>query len=236
MVATASKNEMIKQDVIVPESDLQAMLAIDATSKACASQLIAYASNEAAKALIVAKSIKQFKKLLTDAVMSDIMELQGSPLGFKTDKAKDGGYAITIVRDCVVQAFMRGLRVTGNEFNIIANGLYVTKEGFERLLAEMPGLANLKIQIGVPQNLEGGALVPAKADWLMNGVADSITWEKTESADYRIPIRVNSAMGVDAILGKARSKVLRNIYARISGTKLAVEAEADEVEEAEVVG
>lgn len=231
MVATASKNELMKQDVIVPESDLQAMLAIDATSKACASQLIAYASNEAAKALIVAKSIKQFRNLLTDAVMSDIMELQGSPLGFKTDKR----YEVNVVRDCVVQAFMRGLRVTGNEMNIIAGNLYVTKEGFERLLAEMPGLTNLRVQVGVPQNLEGGALVPAKADWLMNGIPDSITWEKSETADYRIPIRVNSAMGVDAILGKARSKVLRNIYARISGTKLAVEAEADEVEEGEVV-
>ena len=110
--ATAPRNEMIKSDVIVPESDLQTMLALDRTSQACSKQLVEAGTNEAVKALIVARSVKQFKSLLSDAVMSDIMELQNSPLGFRTDKAKDGGYSLPIVRDCVVQAFMRGLRVT----------------------------------------------------------------------------------------------------------------------------
>lgn len=234
--ATATKSELIKADVIVPESDLQTMLALDRTSQACSRQLVDAGKNEAVKALIVARSVKQFKSLLSDAVMKDIMELQNSPLGFKTDKAKDGGYPLAVVRDCVVQAFMRGLRVTGNEINIIAGNLYVTKEGFERLLTELPGLTGLKIQIGVPQNMEGGALVPARAEWHYHGVHDAITWEKEESSDYRLPIRVNSAMGVDAVLGKAKSKVLRNIYARVAGSKLPVEADADEPVDGEVIG
>jgi hypothetical protein len=235
MATTApAKNELIKTDVIVPESDLQTMLALDKTSQACSKQLVEAGKNEAVKALIVARSVKQFRGLLSDAVMTDIMELQNSPLGFRTDK-KEGGYSKDVVRDCVVQAFMRGLRVTGNEINIIAANLYVTKEGFERLMAELPGLTGLKIQIGVPQTADGGALVPAKAEWHHNGVHDSITWEKEESADYRIPIRVNSAMGVDAILGKAKSKVLRNIYARVCGSKLPVEADADDTVDGEVV-
>jgi len=232
--ATQPKNELIKQDVIVPESDLQTMLALDRTSQACSKQLVEAGKNEAVKALIVARSVKQFRGLLSDAVMADIMELQNSPLGFRTDK-KEGGYAKDVVRDCVVQAFMRGLRVTGNEINIIAGNLYVTKEGFERLMSELPGLTGLKIQIGVPQTADGGALVPAKAEWKYNGVHDSITWEKEEAADYRIPIRVNSAMGVDAILGKAKSKVLRTIYARVCGSKLPVEADADDTVDGEVI-
>lgn len=226
---------MINADAIVPQSDLQTMLALDRTSQACSKQLIEAGKNEAVKALIVARSIKQFKSLLSDGVMADIMELQNSTLGFKTDKAKDGGYPMAVVRDCVVQAFMRGLRVTGNEINIIAGNLYVTKEGFERLMSELPGLTGLKIQIGVPQTADGGALVPAKAEWKYNGVHDSITWEKEESADYRIPIRVNSAMGVDAILGKAKSKVLRTIYARVCGSKLPVEADADDTVDGDVI-
>jgi len=233
--ATQPKNELIKQDVIVPESDLQTMLALDRTSQACSKQLVEAGKNEAVKALIVARSVKQFRGLLSDAVMADIMELQNSPLGFRTDK-KEGGYSKDVVRDCVVQAFMRGLRVTGNEINIIAGNLYVTKEGFERLMSELPGLTGLKIQIGVPQTVGDGALVPAKAEWKYNGVHDSITWEKEEAADYRIPIRVNSAMGVDAILGKAKSKVLRTIYARVCGSKLPVEADADDAVDGEVVG
>jgi hypothetical protein len=120
--------------------------------------------------------------------------------------------------------------VTGNEINIIAGNLYVTKEGFERLLSEMPGLTNLKIQVGVPATSEGGALVPARSQWLYHGVADAMVWEKEDTADYRIPIKVNSAMGIDAIMGKAKSKVLRNIFARISGTQLAVVDDADDVE------
>jgi len=227
--ATAPKNELIKQDVIVPESDLQTMLALDKTSQACSKQLVEAGKNEAVKALIVARSIKQFKSLLSDAVMADIMELQNSPLGFKTDKAKDGGYPVAVVRDCVVQAFVRGLRVTGNEINIIAGNLYVTKEGFERLLSELPGLTNLSIQCGVPATKEGGALVPAKASWQYYGAADEYIAEETPTGDYRLPIRVNSAMGVDAILGKAKSKMLRNIYAMITGTQLAVEDELEEV-------
>jgi len=225
--ATATKNELIKSDAIVPESDLQTMLALDRTSQACSRQLVEAGANEAVKALIVARSVKQFKSLLSDAVMTDIMELQNSPLGFRTDK-KDGGYRMDVVRDCVVQAFMRGLRVTGNEINIIAGNLYVTKEGFERLLSELDGLVNLKIQIGVPVTSEGGALVPARAEWVYHGVADGIVWEKEANADYRIPIRVNSAMGIDAIIGKAKSKVLRNIYARATGTRLAAESDVDD--------
>lgn len=223
-MATAYKNELIASDSIVPESDMQTMRALDKTSQACSRQLLEAGTNEAVKALIIARSVKQFKSLLSDSVMSDIMELQGSPLGFKTDKS----YPVAVVRDAVVQAFMRGLRVTGNEINIIAGNLYVTKEGFERLLSEMPGLENLKIQVGVPETAGGGALVPARAEWTMDGKPDSITWEKQASADYRIPIRVNSAMGVDAIHGKAKSKVLRNVYARITGTKLSVPE--DEIE------
>jgi hypothetical protein len=224
------KNELIQSDVIVPESDLKTMLALDKTSQACARQLVEAGANDAVKALVIARSIKQFRGLLSDAVMADIMELQNSPLGFKTDKPKDGCYSMHVVRDCVIQAFMRGLRVTGNEINIIAGNLYVTKEGFDRLISEMPKLTNLKIQIGVPQTSEGGALVPARAEWLFDGMYDSITWEKEETADYRLPVRVNSSMGIDAIKGKAKSKVLREVYARITGSRLLVEDDEEEIE------
>jgi len=231
-MATATKNEMIKSDVIVPESDLAAMIAIDETSKACADQLIKVGSNQAAKALVTARAIRQLKELLTDEVMKDIMVLMNSPLGFRTDrpnKTDSTYYKLEVVRECVLQALLRGIRVVGNEFNIIAGNLYVTKEGFERLLADLPGLTNLKTQVGVPQNFSEGSLVPARAEWDWQGVHDEMIWEEKETGDYRIPVRVNGGMGVDAVLGKAKSKIARNIYARITGTKLAVEDEAEDV-------
>lgn len=230
-MANAEANQMIVSDAIVPQSELEQVMALDRTSRAVSKQLLEMAGNEAAKALIIARSIKQFRSLLTDNVMRDIMELQNNPLGFRTDKT-DSGYPIAVVRDCVTQAFMRGLRVSGNEFNIIAGNLYVTKEGFERLLAEMDGLANLQIQIGVPSSDTNGALVPAQASWNYCGQAMSMEWQKGV-ADYRIPIRVNKAMGIDAIMGKAKSKVLRHVYARITGSKLLSEADFEDVESPE---
>ena len=71
----------------------------------------------------------------------------------------------------------------------------MTKEGFQRLLSEYPGLTNLRVDIGVPVGAgDEGCLVPCKASWQLDGVSDSLECEKLEDADYRIPVRKNKAM------------------------------------------
>ena len=193
------------------------------------------------KGLIMARSMKMLRSLLTDKVMADVMELMNTPLGFRTDKDpsrpvknKEGKwespkpYELSVVRDVMIQALLRGLRPTGNEINIIAGNLYVTKEGYERLLREFPGLSKFAVAIGVPA-MQGdvGALVPCRASWELNGKPDSLLCEKVDASDYRIPIRVNSMMGADAIQGKAKSKLYRRIYERLTGTLLLSEADAE---------
>lgn len=220
-----------KQVEIVPQAELSAIITLDEASRAAARQLMEaeQAGNEITKALILARAMKRLKELLSDRIMGDIMELKGSAAGFKTDEIgrKGGAYTLAETRSVIILALIRGLRVTGNEINIIASNLYVTKEGFERLLRDHPGLSNLKIQIGVPQTAGEGALVPCRAEWCLDGVPDSIACEKDESTDWRIPIRVNSFMGVDAIIGKAKSKLLRRIYERVTGSELLSEADAE---------
>lgn len=211
---------------IVPQSDLQQMIAIDQTSRACAKQLREAGDNEAVKAIITARAVTQLSSLLNDKVLADIMPLQNSILGFRTDKPD--GYGRDVVRNCVTIALMRGLRITGNEWNIIAGNLYVTKEGYERLLAELPGFANLRLQVSVPKMAGEGALVSVVAEWTFHGKERWMRWEETKSGDYRVAVRVNKGMGADAILGKARSKALRQIHKTLTGSEYECIADADE--------
>lgn len=161
------------------------------------------------RAFMLANGVKALRKLLSGEAMEDIMALQNTALGFRTDKPGPG-YDETIVREALIEATIRGVYPVGNEFNIIAGRCYVTKEGFTRLLRDYPGLTNLRITLGVPLLRDGGAVVKCAASWHLDGNADSIECE--------IPIRVNNGMGADAILGKAERKLRARIWNHITGS------------------
>jgi hypothetical protein len=169
------------------------------------------------KGFRMAEGVGRMKKLIDQEVMRSIMPLQNTSLGFRTDKPD--GYDERIVRDCFIEASLRGLHPVGNEWNIISGRCYVTKEGFTRLLRELPGLTDLRLSFGVPKGAgDRGATVPAKATWKYHGKADSLERE--------IPIRVNGGMGADAILGKAERKLRAAVYSQITGTTMS-DGEAD---------
>lgn len=180
--------------------------------------------------LRMAAGIVKLRAMLSDEMMTEIMALQGTALGFLTDKDrernKDGvyGYPVEIVKDCVIEALLRGARVVGNEFNIIAGRCYLTKNYFKRVLSELPGLTDLVIEFGVPVESRGNSLVPAKATWKYNGKAMSMVCDVLHNAegqiisDGRIPVRVNNGSIVDAVLGKAERKMRARIMERITNT------------------
>jgi hypothetical protein len=200
---------------------MQQIIKLDETCKSTALQIQEAhdAGNEMAKALILSRGTIAIRSLLTKEIMADVMQLQGSALGFKTDKDKEGGYSVEVVRDVLVHALVKRFRVTGNEFNIIAGSFYPTREGFERLLREFPGLTNLEISIGVPTMAGDGALVAAEAVWKYRGTPQGIQCNKDETIDTRLAIRVNKGMGIDAIIGKAKSKLFRKIFERLTGSQ-----------------
>jgi hypothetical protein len=177
-----------------------------------------------AQAIRMAKGMREMRLALTpDFVKHGLLPLAGSTLGFLTDldsKPVESRYGIEVVRDCAIEAMIRGFNVVGNEFNIIAGRFYGTKNGYSRLVAEFPGLTDLVLQPGVPE-LKGdrGALVPFVAKWRLNGRADQIECKAGQDGfDTRIPVKVNSGMGPDAILGKAERKILFRIYQRVNGS------------------
>jgi hypothetical protein len=121
----------------------------------------------------------------------------------------------------MMEAMIRGFQPIGNEMNIIAGRAYFTKEGFDRKVAQFPGLTDLEMFPSVPVQKDGGALVGYHASWKLNGKVDSLICDvvkvNEQPVDRRIPVRVNDGMGADAILGKATRKFLARIYKRISG-------------------
>lgn len=207
--------------VVVDDSTLEA---IESIAKQCAPDQLAVAG-EYKQTFILAAGINELRKSITPAMLNELMALQGSSLGFRTDKDPGGGYSAEIVKECAIEVVLRGGRWTGNEFNIIAERVYLTKEYFTRKVREFPGLTNLKHYPGVPQMANGGALVPYSLTWDLNGRPDRLDRKLTRLSDgteidERICVRVNSGMGADAVLGKAERKILAALYKRLLGAEV----------------
>jgi hypothetical protein len=188
---------------------------------------------EVTQAVQLARAWSKLRKLFSGEVLAIVLELKDSPLGFRTDRppeSKEHPYSNDVIRDAALECLLRGGKWVGNEFNVIAGRCYLTKEFFERRLAEL--VDELRIVEGVPQQYNGGALVDMRATWIYRGHQDSIECVKGENCDNRIGVRVNKGMGVDAILGKAKRKLYARIYTRVTGSRW-LDQDEPELESAE---
>ena len=169
------------------------------------------------RAARMATAIARLRELITPSMVDSVMALQNTALGFLTDK--EAGYDAQTVRDCLIEALLRGASWVGGEFCIIAGRCYLTRAYFARAVREWPGLTNLELLPGVPTMAgEGGALVPYRARWKLNGQQHELARVRLgPDEDYRVPVRMNRGMGVDAAIGKATRKVLAMIYERLLG-------------------
>ena len=165
------------------------------------------------KAYMLADAVSRLESLLTDEYMRPIMKLQGHKLGFRTDKDNEGGYGVTVVKRCLIEAVLTGVQPAGNQFNIIAGNCYITKEGFGYLLKKVQML-NYDIVPELPRIKDNSAAIVMKIGWTIGN-----NTRNTENLD--IPIRVNKMMGTDAIIGKATRKARAWLYNTISGCEIA---------------
>lgn len=225
---------------LVAADKRKAIVALDETIRDSRREVIEAekAGNDMLKALTLAEGMNAIRSQLTPELMAGVMKLAGSKLGFRTDRDNEAeGYSEEQIKDALIEALIRGFRPVGNEFNVIAGNFYATREGMERLIREFEGLTDLKLSAGVPATYgQQGALVPYSATWNLHGRQDAIHCQATKDdkgnvvEDTRIPVRVNSRMTVDAILGKARSKMLKRIYERLTGSEISVEAAEDAID------
>lgn len=193
--------------------------------------------------------IQKLREMLTPNIMARIMPLQNTALGFLTDHnpatAKPGQviepYGLEVVRDCLVEATLRGFFPVNNEFNIISARCYGTLNGYRRLVKQYPGFSDLTLAPGIPvlNADKTGALVPYSAYWRLGGKADKIvrSLNKETGEDTRIPVRVNFGMGLDAIVGKATRKILAAVYGKMTGSDNTMpEGEVDDPPTIETTG
>jgi hypothetical protein len=166
--------------------------------------------NDALAAILTAQGVQALRNGLTEDLMRPISDLQGTELGFRTDKDASGDrYPDPVVRDVVIQAMMLGFRLTGNEFNIIAGRFYAAQQGCVRAVQQWPGVSNVHWQPGVPQIKDASALCEGELSFSYDGEPVVLRFRrplKEGDLDTRIPIRVNRGQGPDAVLGKAKRK------------------------------
>lgn len=176
------------------------------------------------KAHIVAKAIGDLRDMLTPEYMAPIMALQGSKLGFRTDKDGKGGYPIEVVKNCLIDAVLFGLQPYGNQFNIIAGNMYPTKEGLGAVLNRKDFFPNLKKSIitGLPRiNADkGSAAFDVQIKWVINGIS--------REEIVPIPIKIDQYASVDSMVGKATRKARAWLLSELMG----IEIQDGEVEDA----
>lgn len=168
--------------------------------------------NPFACAIRRANAIAKLRSALTDDVMAGVMSLQGSALGFRTDKDKSGGYPLPVVREALIEAVLRGLNPIGNQFNIIADRCYITKEGLAHLLDKTNGLQWM-ITPQIPKMGAQGAECVAHIEWRLNG-------SELQTKDIAFAIRVNSGMGADGVCGKCKRKAEAWLYQQVTGMEI----------------
>ena len=191
----------------LPTISEKTITALDAA--ATAGQLTVSTGGQFARALATAAAVNTLRDLLDESVMKNVMQLQNNALGFLTDR-RDAPYSTNVVRDCLIEAVLQGVSPVGNEFNIISGRAYITKAGMRRKLANIPGLS-YTITPGLPKMAatSDGAAIVMTIDWTING--------KTEHKELPLAVRVNKAMGTDAIIGKATRKAAAWLYDAVTG-------------------
>jgi hypothetical protein len=221
---------------LIPLASMQQILRLDETIRESRRQVqeADVQQSPMLRGLLVARSMQLIRQQLSAEMMGDVMLLMGTPLGFTTDRDKPGKnvekqpYTVEVVRDCLIECLLKGYRPVGGEMCIFSGRFYAAKPGNRRFVTEWPGLTNLRMQAGVPKTYEGGALVPYRASWTLNGVDDDLDCTEHDGQDMRIPVRVNEGMIVDAILGKAEAKMYARILSRLSGSPVESAEDVDD--------
>jgi hypothetical protein len=203
-----SKNELA---VITPEK----LLALDKFADENNLALLTEGKGAFTAALATATAIGQLRAMLTAEVLAPIMNLQGNPLGFRTDKERTGGYPAEVVADVMIDVTIRGgFKMYGNEVNIISGRGYLTKEGFQnwfRRASAEKKCGPVDVKLGVPKASGDGAIVPASA---------TVKWGGTEVTTGPCEITVKGS-GSDLQIGKATRKILARLFEKVTGVQVA---------------
>ena len=175
--------------------------------------------------------ISLLREALTDEVMNKVfMPLMNTKVGFLTDRngrPNSRGevkplYNCAVVRDAIIDAVSIGLLPTGNQFNIIAERMYPTKEGYTALLRKLGVKYFIDVSYDKSQT-QGFAEIPCKINYEYNG-------EKT-AFSVLATVKKDSYSSPDQLRGKAERRAKKALYEYITGCDF---GEADETSSAPI--
>lgn len=187
------------------------------------------------RALQTADAMEELRAAITPPMMERFKTLANTRLGYQTDKDPkkwdkklnngQGGfpkpYDDSVLKDCLIEAFLRGLEICGNQFNIIAGNCYCTKEGYIGLLRKLPTYSDPQYVIGTPRHVPGQ---DKNTMWVQ--VRGSCTYDgkKVEfgvSETDKLDLPIEAGFGkIDAIKGKAERRLMKIVYERLTGILL----------------
>jgi len=161
--------------------------------------------------------VKTLREILTEQVMKDVfMPLMNTKVGFLTDRTgrpNSNGqvkppYAIETVRNCIVDAVCFGLLPTFNQFNIIAERMYPTKEGYTALLKKLG--VKYVINIGNDKGTsQGFADIPVSVIFEYKGEKKTLPINAT--------VKKDSYSSPDQLKGKAERRAKKALFEYITG-------------------
>lgn len=202
---------MSNTSLMIPQNQLQVAEKIDNIVLEVIKQETA-GLTPAKKTFIKAWAVTEIANLLTDEYIKPIMSLQGKKYGFLTDAKRGEPYNQEVVKDCIIEAWMLGLEPVGNQFNILSSKMYPTKEGSKALLMKIPNLW-YEYSWTIPEMKPGSVNVKCKIEWKKSG-------GQKETREISFPVRVNTGMTIDAIMGKAERKANVWLYNIVTGNSV----------------
>lgn len=174
-------------------------------------------AENAGAAFLAAGIVNKLRGALTDNVMCEFfMPLMNTKVGFLTDKPgydkKTGEvkptYSINVVRDAIIDAAFMGLLPTGNQFNIISERMYPTKEGFTHLLKKI-GCKYFISLTPLPDVSPQCAAVCCKINYEWQGDKNGFTITAT--------VKKDGYSSMDQIKGKAERQAKKKLYEYLTG-------------------
>ncbi len=174
-------------------------------------------ANNAGAAFMAAGIVNRLRAALTDEVMKEyFMPLMNTKVGFLTDKPgydrKTGEvkptYSINVARDAVIDAAFMGLLPTGNQFNIISERMYPTKEGFTALLKKI-GCRYFISLTPLPDVSPSCAAVCCKINYEWQGDKNGFSITAT--------VKKDGYSSMDLIKGKAERQAKKKLYEYLTG-------------------
>lgn len=174
-------------------------------------------ANNAGAAFMAAGIVNRLRAALTDEVMKEyFMPLMNTKVGFLTDKPgydrKTGEvkptYSINVARDAVIDAAFMGLLPTGNQFNIISERMYPTKEGFTALLKRIECRYFISLT-PLPDVSPSCAAVCCKINYEWQGDKNGFSITAT--------VKKDGYSSMDQIKGKAERQAKKKLYEYLTG-------------------